>query len=152
MISAALITTNQTKTYNAINLKDMPHQFKWNEQSKEAFSKALTLPPIQTLINTTKTQLENSHDTDSINTALQNFNGIVLKTAELSLKHKNNSTKNKQKPWHTGKLKKMEKDLQKKATDMIQQQTGETRRKYYLALKLYRKERKYTIRHYRNNK
>jgi hypothetical protein len=44
----------------------------------------------------------------------------------------------------------LERNLHKKATDMIQSQSGEARKSFFLALKLYKKERKYAIRHHNN--
>ena len=45
-------------------------------------------------------------------------------------------------------LRQIEREVLRKGRDMQKYNTGETRRRYYLALKVYKQERKYTIRHY----
>ena len=65
---------------------------------------------------------------------------------------KKHTPQKKPKPWKTHKLKRMEKEVHRKANLLLTNHTGEARKNYFLALKLYKKERKYTIRSFKNNK
>ena len=96
--------------------------------------------------------IQNTKDEDTLNNSVQAFSRIITETAKLTLKSKSNQKKKPNRPWISGKLKRLEKETKLKAQYMITHQTGESRQKYFLALKRLRKERKYAKRHFRNTK
>lgn len=150
MISFTVRTTKTTNSEQQIALFKMPCQFKWSEHSQETYAAALDLPPIQKLTQEIEETLEDANDVASLNLATQKVTSVMIEAAKLSLKLKKKRGKTERKPWYTHQLKSMERQVNRKAMDMVKYKTGEHRRSFFLSLKLYRKERKYTKRHYIN--
>ena len=152
MISLSLTAKPPSQTPNKILLKDMPKKFKWSDDSKHIFENTLSIPCIQAQIAEAQSAIKASHDATSINDAVHKFNTILTKTAQLCLKHKKYKPPKSTPLWCTSKLKSLQKSLAVKAQRMSREQTGESRRAYYLTLKQFRKELKYTKRHQHNQK
>ncbi len=151
MISFSILTNKPIHNKSIQpKLHELPQTFHWNEHSKTLYQKALKLPTINTQLLETMHDTEHCSDAGSINNLISKLNSVLTKTAEMTLKCKTNKVKKKPKPWLTPNLKNMERNLNKKARIMTQYQTGESRRSFFLALKIYRRERKYAIRHHKN--
>ena len=149
MTSLAIRTNRVTNPTKTTKLTKMPQFYKWNNNSGDTFKSALSLPPVQKLIDETNTLLNQTTNNTTINNIVAKFTSILNMAAYLSLKLKRKKQKtDNNKPWHTSNLKRMERDVNKKAREMARLQTGEARRKYFLCLKKYRKERKYAKRHH----
>ena len=140
MISLAINAKPITSTPKKIPLSPIPTTFKWDETSQNSFQMALSLPPIQSLIASTNQKIQECKDSNSLNEAVTSFNNIITETAKLCLKAKTSKAKHQKpkKPWSTAKLKRLERDTHRKANNMANQQTGESRIKYFIALKLLR--------------
>jgi len=146
MISLAIQTHLHILPTTAQQLTDMPTFFKWGEGSSEAFKTALRLPVIQQIINDTHTLMTQHTDTGTV---ADKFTSALTKAASLSLKLKRTKHKHKPRaPWHTLDLKRMEKEVNKKGRLMVKTQTGEARKSFFLALKRYKKAKKYAKRHF----
>jgi len=134
-----------------IKLTDQPKQFKWKEGSTQIFQQALRLPHITSLINDTLAKLDTQ--TGTAHTSVNQITNIFMETAKMALKHKTlKKEKRPLQPWSTSQLRRLEREVNRKGTEMAKYQTGEHRKNFFLALKLYRKQRKYAKRHYINTK
>ena len=129
----------------------MPTTFKWNENSEEAFTTALSLPPILSLIKDAELKLSKCNTTEALNNTTLQLTNIFRETAKRSLKMRKSTPKTKREAWNTPQLNRLRREVEKKGQDMVKYRTGEYRKRFFLALKIYRKERKYTKRHHLNN-
>ena len=146
-IYLALQTTKQLPTTNKVQLNKMPDFFKWEENSDQAFNAALSFPVIKHNIEeTNKLITDSKHPTDIYNLTTR-FTTILVKAATITLKIKKKKTTPKAK-WFTGNLKRMEREVNRKAVLMANLQTGEARRGFFLALKAYRQTKKYPKRQF----
>jgi hypothetical protein len=145
-----MIRANISRPFKSdISLKPMPMQFKWSEDGKHNFIKALQLPNIRENINEMKNDIQNCIDNEGINVITNKVTKILVEAAQLSLRRKGVKKKGKyRKPWSTIKLRRLEREVKLKGDNMIKIQTGESRRSFFIALKKLRKERKYSKRHY----
>lgn len=134
-----------------IPLHKMPTQFKWSENSEQAYQQAMQSQPIQALISKTENFIETITNEQDLHSATTQITNIYTMAAKLSLRQKSTAiNKRKKKPWSTSKLLHLERNVIRKGREMANLQTGESRRNYFLALKQFRKERKYAHRHYVN--
>jgi len=152
MISFMLQCNKPETTDDNITLHDLPPTFKWDTESKEGYLKVLASPYIKSQLSELNLAISTATTPESINDLTDKLKSILYESAKLSLKLKQNKPKKKNnpKPWSTPTVKRMERDLLKKARNMTQLQTGESRKAYFLALKLFKRERKYALRHFRN--
>lgn len=147
-INAKLPSPTSAKS---VHLHKLPRQFKWNQGSSEAFQEALQLPHIKLRIKLTLSNLKTN--TGNTPTLVDQVTEIFTETAKMALRHKKSKPNaSLAKPWDSSQLKRMEREVNKKGREMAKSQTGEHRKNFFLALKIFRKHRKYAKRHYIHNK
>lgn len=149
MISLMLMITCNDISAPPIELSDIPVQFKWDENSEFNFKTALQFPIILKKIDEAENNINDCTDEESLNKATLNLSSIYIEVAKLTLKMKSTKRpKHIKKPWISSRIKQMEREVNKKGQMMIKYRTGESRIRYFRALKLFRKERKYARRYY----
>ena len=151
MISMALNNLGHTDQTKTVDLHHLPKSFKWDHDSSELFQKALDIGPIRSMIDDANTLVQEAHDEASINNATDKLTKAITSAAKIALRTRTAKKKNNNKPWYNSSLKRMERDVNKQAHNMTVHPTGESRKTFFLALKQYRKARKYAKRHHIQN-
>lgn len=145
----ACVPTAETATRR---LYEIPQQYKWGPDSKLAFEAALTLTATNTRLSELRSLTETVVDDRTLNLAVNSLTTIYKTAAKISLKLKRHLGRWKKNapPWSTCQLIHMKKNVDKKGREMCANPTGENRRRFFSALKFFRKARKYAKRHYIN--
>lgn len=132
----------------------MPDKYIWNDKSAVEFQTVMNSVLIQNKISDFN---KKEYDSSMINSAINDFNDILLTAAEKSLKKRKTVTKQKRKkvkdkPWQDDDLKKTKRDLDHKLI-LMQKYSKDpiVRGNFFKQLKCYRKLRKLKIRSFKNN-
>ena len=106
--------TNTSTHTQSSKLFKLPQSYRWAENSKEHFQKAIGTPKIQTLLDTFL-ETTYTHSKEGINQAVKNINYIFGKTAKISeLKiSRNKQIKNKDDNWFDTECQNIRKQLRK---------------------------------------
>lgn len=152
MISFTLISNFHPRLQDT-NLRKLPLGFKWDDKRESMFQQSFNLPPIQNRILKV-TQDMSKHDTEEggIDNIASQVEAIYIESAKLSLKHRQVKKINmpKPRPWNDANIRKLEREVNRKGHLMTAYPTGENRTNFFLALKYFRKARKYARRNFKN--